>query len=106
MHNRTMCAIRRLSRRSRRHGDNLRVTDFAPRFERFEWAFRPPQIMRIEPRAGLPRINAFGLLSEDIHPDTGELWGNLPHFLLFGRHHRIATRLSSSWEDAWPDVSS
>ncbi len=26
----------------------------------------------------LARRNHFGLLSEDIHPDTGELWGNLP----------------------------
>ena len=32
-------------------------TDFAPRFERFERMFRPPQIVRrIEPIAGLPRI--------------------------------------------------
>jgi hypothetical protein len=37
-----------------------------PRFERFEWAFRPAQIIRIEPLAGPPRITAFGLLSEDI----------------------------------------
>src|SRR5271157_3237852 len=38
-------------------GAKLRVTDFAPRFERFERAFRPPQIIRrIEPLAGLPRI--------------------------------------------------
>jgi hypothetical protein len=40
---------------------------------RFEWAFRLPQIIRIEPPAGLPRITAFGLLCEDIHPNTGEL---------------------------------
>ena len=26
----------------------------------------------------LARRNAYGLLSEDIEPDTGELWGNLP----------------------------
>src|SRR5271165_5529521 len=39
-------------------GAKLRVTDFAPRFERFERAFRPPQIIRrIEPIAGLPRIS-------------------------------------------------
>ena len=38
-------------------GGKLRVTDFAPRFERFERGFRPPQIIRrIEPLAGLPRI--------------------------------------------------
>ena len=90
----------------RRQGDNLRVTDFASRFERFEWAFQPPQIIRVEPLARLPRINAFGLLSEDSHPDTGELWGNLPHSYSSAKHHRIATRLSSSWEDAWADVSS
>ena len=38
-------------------GGKLRITDFAPRFERFERGFRPPQIIRrIEPIAGLPRI--------------------------------------------------
>src|SRR5208282_3348251 len=60
-------------------GDKLRVTNFAPRFERFEWAFWPPQTTRIEPLAGLQRITAFGLLSEDIYRDTHELWGNLAH---------------------------
>ena len=39
------------------NGAKLRVMDFAPRFERFERAFRPPQIIRrIEPLEGLPRI--------------------------------------------------
>ena len=39
------------------HGAQVRVTDFAPRFERYERTFRPPQIIRrIEPIAGLPRI--------------------------------------------------
>ena len=38
-------------------GAMLRITDFAPRFERFERVFRPPQIIRrIEPVSGLPRI--------------------------------------------------
>jgi hypothetical protein len=59
----------------------------------------------IEPLAGLARITAFGLLSEDIYRDTSELWGNLAHpYFLAGII--IATRLSSSWEDAWADVSS
>src|SRR5499427_1329813 len=38
-------------------GNVLRVTDFMPRFRRFERVFNPPQIFRrIEPAAGLPRI--------------------------------------------------
>jgi len=38
-------------------GAKVRVTDFAPRFERHERTFRPPQIIRrIEPLEGLPRI--------------------------------------------------
>jgi hypothetical protein len=63
-------------------GDKMRVTDFAPRFDRFEWALRLPQIIRIESLAGLPRITAYVLLSEDIHPGSGELWGDLPHSYL------------------------
>ena len=39
------------------HGAKVRVSDFAPRFQRFEREYRPPQIVRrIEPIAGLPRI--------------------------------------------------
>ena len=38
-------------------GNVLRVTDFMPRFKRFERVFNPPQVFRrIEPAAGLPRI--------------------------------------------------
>jgi len=38
-------------------GNALRITDFTPRFKRFERVFNPPQIFRrIEPVAGLPRI--------------------------------------------------
>ena len=39
------------------HGAKVRICDFAPRFQRFEREYRPPQIVRrIEPLAGLPRI--------------------------------------------------
>ena len=38
-------------------GGAIKVTDFTPRFKRFERIFRPAQIVRrIEPIAGLPRI--------------------------------------------------
>ena len=40
-----------------RDGASLRVTDFAPRFDRYERPFHPPQIVRrIEPVSGIPRI--------------------------------------------------
>ena len=45
--------------------------------------------------------NAYGLLSEDIHPETNELWGNLPQTYSMAGIINTATRLSSSWEDAW-----
>ena len=39
------------------HGNAVRITDFAPRFQQFGRVFRPPQLFRIiEPVAGLPRI--------------------------------------------------
>jgi GH15 family glucan-1,4-alpha-glucosidase len=49
----------------------------------------------------LARRNAYGLLSEDIHPGTGELWGNLPQTYSMAGIINSATRLSSSWEEAW-----
>jgi GH15 family glucan-1,4-alpha-glucosidase len=48
--------------------------------------------------------NAFGLLSEDIHPETGELWGNFPQAYSMAGIINTATRLSSSWEEAWARV--
>jgi GH15 family glucan-1,4-alpha-glucosidase len=40
-----------------RHGNAVRITDFAPRFRQYGRMFRPPQLFRIiEPVAGLPRI--------------------------------------------------
>jgi GH15 family glucan-1,4-alpha-glucosidase len=49
----------------------------------------------------LSRRNAFGLLSEDIHPQTGELWGNFPQTYSMAGIINTATRLSASWEEAW-----
>src|SRR5262245_47819787 len=38
-------------------GNAVTITDFTPRFRRFERVFNPPQIFRrIEPTAGLPRV--------------------------------------------------
>jgi GH15 family glucan-1,4-alpha-glucosidase len=49
----------------------------------------------------LARRNHFGLLSEDVHPETGELWGNFPQAYSMAGIINTATRLSSSWEEAW-----
>ena len=57
--------------------------------------------MAVAVKAALKNRNAYGLLSEDIHPDTGELWGNLPQTYSMAGIINTATRLSSSWEEAW-----
>lgn len=49
----------------------------------------------------LSRRNSFGLLSEDIHPETGELWGNLPQTYTMAGIINSARILSRSWQDAW-----
>jgi GH15 family glucan-1,4-alpha-glucosidase len=49
----------------------------------------------------LARRNAYGLLSEDIHPLTGELWGNFPQTYSMAGIINTATRLSAGWEEAW-----
>jgi GH15 family glucan-1,4-alpha-glucosidase len=54
----------------------------------------------------LNRRNAYGLLSEDIHPVTGELWGNFPQTYSMAGIINTAMRLSASWEDAWARASS
>ncbi|MGH8250726.1 MAG: glycoside hydrolase family 15 protein [Steroidobacteraceae bacterium] len=43
--------------------------------------------------------NRLGLLSEDIHPETGELWGNYPQTYSMVGVINAATRLSGSWKD-------
>ncbi len=45
--------------------------------------------------------NVFGLLSEDIHPTTGELWGNLPQTYSMAGIVNTGRILSRSWQEAW-----
>ena len=49
----------------------------------------------------LARTNAFGLLSEDIHPVTGQLWGNLPQTYSMAGIINSGRILSRSWQEAW-----
>ncbi len=49
----------------------------------------------------LARRNQFGLLSEDIHPATGELWGNLPQTYSMAGIVNTGRILSRSWQEAW-----
>ena len=49
----------------------------------------------------LGRRNIYGLLSEDLHPKTGQLWGNIPQTYSMAAIIDSATRLSVKWEDAW-----
>ncbi|MCW6508211.1 glycoside hydrolase family 15 protein [Lichenifustis flavocetrariae] len=49
----------------------------------------------------LSHRNAYGILSEDLHPVTGELWGNFPQTYSMAGIINSAMRLSRSWEDAW-----
>ncbi|MEM7172721.1 MAG: glycoside hydrolase family 15 protein [Pseudomonadota bacterium] len=44
--------------------------------------------------------NHLGLLSEDLHPDSGELWGNFPQTYSMVGIIQSAIRLSKPWEEA------
>lgn len=48
----------------------------------------------------LARRNHVGLLSEDLHPETGELWGNYPQTYSLVGIINVATRLSRPWSEA------
>ena len=48
----------------------------------------------------LARRTSLGLLSEDLDPVTGELWGNFPQTYSMVGIISAATRLSRTWEDA------
>ena len=49
----------------------------------------------------LAHRNRYGLLAEDIHPQTGELWGNFPQTYWMAGFVLTAMRLSRSWEDRY-----
>jgi GH15 family glucan-1,4-alpha-glucosidase len=49
----------------------------------------------------LAHRNHVGLLSEDIDPETGELWGNFPQTYSMVGLINSAMRLSKSWEGAF-----
>jgi GH15 family glucan-1,4-alpha-glucosidase len=49
----------------------------------------------------LSRRNRAGLLSEDVDPSTGALWGNLPQTYSMVGLINAATRLSKGWEEAF-----
>ena len=48
----------------------------------------------------LDRRNALGLLSEDLDPESGELWGNFPQTYSMVGVITAAMRLSQSWDEA------
>jgi GH15 family glucan-1,4-alpha-glucosidase len=50
--------------------------------------------------------NHYGLLSEDVHPVTGALWGNFPQTYSMAGLITSAMRLSRSWEDRYWHASS
>ena len=50
--------------------------------------------------------NHFGLLSEDVHPSTGRLWGNFPQTYSMAGLITTGMRLSRSWEDRYWHASS
>ena len=49
----------------------------------------------------LAQRNPLGLLSEDLDPQSGELWGNFPQTYSMVGLILCAMRLSKSWEDAF-----
>jgi GH15 family glucan-1,4-alpha-glucosidase len=57
-------------------------------------------------RDALNHRNQYGLLSEDVHPTTGALWGNFPQTYSMAGVILSAMRLSRSWEDRYWHASS
>jgi GH15 family glucan-1,4-alpha-glucosidase len=57
-------------------------------------------------RDALNHRNHYGLLSEDVHPQTGALWGNFPQTYSLSGLISSAMRLSRSWEDRYWHASS
>lgn len=49
----------------------------------------------------LAQRNSFGILSEDIAPATGEIWGNLPQTYSMAGIINTGMNLSRRWDEAW-----
>ena len=54
----------------------------------------------------LKLTNHYGLLSEDVDPRSGALWGNFPQTYSMAGLITTAMRLSRSWEDRYWHASS
>lgn len=54
----------------------------------------------------LARANSYGILSEDIQPETGRLWGNIPQTYCMAGVINTGIKLSRSWEEAWSPLAS
>lgn len=93
-------------------GPYMRRYEAPDDFGKPETAFNVCSFWRVDALARIGRVeearelfttllaarNHVGLLSEDLHPQTGELWGNLPQtYSMVGIIHG-ATRLSRPWE--------
>jgi GH15 family glucan-1,4-alpha-glucosidase len=53
----------------------------------------------------LARANGYGILSEDIQPETGQLWGNIPQTYCMAAVINTGMKLSRSWDDAWAPIA-
>jgi len=65
------------------------------------WPYGRRQQARDSFEVALRHRNHYGLLSEDIHPQTGALWGHFPQTYLIAGLIWTAMRLSRSWEDRY-----
>ena len=98
-----------------RHGDHLKRYVSEDDFGRPEVAFNICTFWYIDALAAIGKReeacklfnnmincrNHVGLLSEDINPDTGELWGNFPQTYSMVGIINSAMQLSKSWKDAF-----
>jgi len=65
------------------------------------WAIGRKQDARDMFTDALKLRNSYGLMSEDVHPVTNELWGNFPQTYSMAGIILSAIRLSKSWEDRY-----
>ncbi|MBI3677508.1 MAG: glycoside hydrolase family 15 protein [Proteobacteria bacterium] len=70
------------------------------------WAIGRVEEAREMFRDALNHRNHFGLLSEDVDPKTGALWGNFPQTYSMAGLILTGMRLSRSWEDRYWHASS